>query len=277
MWNMRNIVGIIVLIGIFSTACSEFRTIQKSTDWRVKYEAAMDYYQEGDYYKAVVLFEEILPFVKTEKEGEEVLFFYAYSYYNYKNQYLLAQHYFTQFFQTYNRSERAEEAYYMAAYCLYLDSPLYNLDQSSTKEAISSMQNFLNRYPNSQYGEEATRIIDEMQVKLELKAYENCKQYYRLSKFKSAVIAFENFEKDYPDSDYMEEIRYLKIDSQFNLAKLSIYARQKERYLEAIEFYEKFIDRYPQSPYLDDAENIYKDSQSELRKLAKLEKNISNL
>jgi len=277
MWKMRKIVGLIIIIGVFSTACSEFRKAQKSADWRLKYEVALEYYNQKDYYKAVALFEEILPFVKTEKEGETVLFYYAYCYYHYKNQYLLASHYFTNFYQTYNRSELAQEAYYMAAYCLYLDAPLYNLDQSSSKEAISSMQNFLNRYPTSEYAEKATEVIDELQVKLELKAYENSKQYFKLSKFKSAVIAFQNFEKEYPDSDYIEEIRYLKIDSQFNLAKLSIYTKQKERYMGAIEFYEKFIDRYPKSQYLRDAESIFEETQSELRKLAKLEKNYSNL
>ena len=274
---MRLSIVIFVFIGLFLGSCSKFRKIQKSVDWRVKYEAALDYYNDKDYYRAVVLLEEILPFVKTEKEGEAALFYYAYCYYHYKNQYLLASHYFKNFFQTYNRSEYAEEAYYMHAYCLYLDSPLFNLDQSSTKEAIATMQNFLNRYPSSEYSAKATEIIDEMQEKLELKAYETSKQYYRLSKFKSAVIAFENFERGYPDSEYIEEIRFLKIDAQYNLAKLSIYSKQKERYLKAIEFYEKFIDRYPESDFIKNAKNIYGDSQSELRKIAKLEKNIGNL
>jgi outer membrane protein assembly factor BamD len=274
---MRLSILILVGLGVFLGSCSRFRKIQKSVDWRVKYEAALDYYESGDYYRAVVLLEEIMPFARTEKEGEKALFYYAYCYYNYKNQYLLASHYFKNFYQTYNRSEFAQEAYYMHAYCLYLDSPLYNLDQTSTNEAISTMQNFLNRYPDSEYSEKATAIIDELQIKLEKKAYENSRQYYRLSKFKSAVIAFENFENGYPDSEYIEEVRFLKIDAQYNLAKLSIYTKQKERFLKAIEYYEEFVERYPESSFLKTAQNIYGDSQSELRKLAKIEKNISNL
>ena len=277
MQKRRFLIGIIIIVGILAVSCSNFRQIQKSIDWRVKYEAALDYYNDGDYYKAVTLFEEILPFVKTEKEGETVLFYYAYCFYRYKNQYVLSAHYFKNFSQTYSRSQYAEEAYYMHAYSLYRQSPLFNLDQSSTKEAVANMQNFLNRYPNSEYSDKASKVIDELQVKLELKAYETSKQYYRLTKYKSAVVAFKNFESDFPDSDFIEEIRFLKIDAQYSLAKLSVFAKQKERYLEAINYYEEFIDRYPESEYINTAENIYGDSQSELRKIVKIEKNISNL
>ena len=70
------------------------------------------------------------------------------------------------------------EAEYLYAYSLYKESPNSNLDQSSTVEAISAMQNFINKYPYSEYSINANEIIDELQIKLETKNFENAKQYY---------------------------------------------------------------------------------------------------
>ena len=68
--------AVVVAVGL--TGCSKFRAVQKSTDWRVKYEAGFDYYEKKDYYRAAVLFEEIQPIVRGLPEGEKVEFFLAY-------------------------------------------------------------------------------------------------------------------------------------------------------------------------------------------------------
>ena len=62
---------------------------------------------------------------------------------------------------------------------MYKESPNSNLDQSSTIEAISAIQNFINKYPYSEYSKDANSIIDELQIKLETKNFDNAKQYYK--------------------------------------------------------------------------------------------------
>ena len=130
-----------------------------SEDWKVKYDAALEYYEREDYYRASVLFEEIMPLVRGQKEGELSQFYFSYCNY-YQKQYQLSAYYFKSFFQTYSRSEYAQEAEYMSAYSLYRDSPIFNLDQTSTIEAIEIYQGFLEDYPESEYLEEADRIYD---------------------------------------------------------------------------------------------------------------------
>ena len=64
--------------------CSEFRKIQKSTDWRLKYDAAVKYYERGDrgdYIKASMLFEEILPTIRGMPEAETANFYFAYAHF----------------------------------------------------------------------------------------------------------------------------------------------------------------------------------------------------
>ena len=98
-----------ILILLISFSCSNFRKIEKSQDWRVKYEAGLNYYNKKDYYRASVLFDQILPIVRGLPEGEKVQFYLAYCQY-YDKLYLLASEQFKTFYETYGRSPLAEEA-----------------------------------------------------------------------------------------------------------------------------------------------------------------------
>lgn len=253
---MRKIYFYVIGILLVSSSCSEFRKIQKSSDWQVKYDAAMEYYQDKDYYRAIVLLEEVLPIIRGTKTAEDAQYFYAYAHY-YDRKYILSAHYFKNFYDTYTRSKYAIEALFMHAYSLYLQSPVPSLDQSSTLEAIEAMQLFINKYPYSEYKDRAEQILDEMQQKLEIKAYNSALLYYKLGRWDAAIIAFNNFQKDYPDSQLNEEISYWKVAAQFQLAKESITSKQKERFYTTIEYYQSFIDRYPNSEFIKDAEDIY--------------------
>ncbi|MEQ8475707.1 outer membrane protein assembly factor BamD [Fulvivirga sp.] len=258
-----------IAIFIFSLAsCSKFRKIEKSQDWQVKYDAAINYYENKDYYRSSILFEQILPIVRGLPEGEKVQLYYAYAHY-YQEFYLLAAHHFKVFYETYGRSEFAQEARYMQAYSLYANSPAYNLDQTSSIEAVIAMQNFMNKYPNSKFREDAAKVINDIQVKLEEKAYANAKQYYKLEYFKASIVAFESFANDYPDSEYNEEIAFLKFMAQFRLAEKSVSSKQLERYRVANQFYLQFLDDYPNSEYLKEADKRYGSSLEKVNQLAK--------
>jgi len=258
------IVGVLLIL----SSCSNFRKIQKSTDVTEKYEAAVKYYENQDYYRSNILFEEIMPFYRGKKENEQLQFYYAYVQY-YQKQYILSAHYFKEFYDTYRRSELAEEALYMHAYSLYKQSPPYNLDQSSSMEAIDALQTFVNKYPDSKYMADAIDIMAELSGKLELKAFENAKSYYERGIYSSAIIAFDNFSKDYPDSDYNERAEFLKIQAAYNYAKKSILFKQKERYHECIDLYLEFLDDFPDSALVKQAESIYTDCLNQVDKLNK--------
>ena len=164
---------------------------------------------------------------------------------------------------------------YMHAYSLFLDSPEFNLDQTSSYDAINAMQIFMNSYPVSGYKNQANQIIGQLQVKLEEKAYKNALQYYKLEKYhggealKAALISFENFQKDYPDSRLNEDISFFKIECSYKLAKSSIKSRQRERLNVTINYYQYFIDNYPSSDSVRNAEDIYVTVLDDLEKLAK--------
>lgn len=267
------LVGFIALMGLSS--CGKFEKFRKSASLPVKYKAAVDYYKKKDFDKAGILFDEILPLMKGDSTQEMATYYQAYCDFNLGN-YAVANAHFKKFYEVFSRSEYAEEAIYMSAFSLYKDSPNYNLDQTGTLSAINELQSYLNNYPDTKFKEECSNMIKELRRKLERKAYEKAKLYHKTSPFniaslKSSVIEITNFQRDFPDSDYNEEMAYLKVLAQFDLANSTIESKQKERYSDASKFYLELVDKYPQSAYLKYAEKMFDKSNQEVERIAKLE------
>ncbi|MBS1490210.1 MAG: outer membrane protein assembly factor BamD [Bacteroidetes bacterium] len=257
---------ILLVAAVFFISCSKFRRIERSEDWRLKYEAGQNYFKKKDYYHTAILFEQILPIVRGLPEGEKVEFYLAYCQY-YQKTYLLASNQFKVFFETYGRSQLAEEAYFMYAYSLYIASPDEQLDQKSSIEAMGAMQNFLNQFPGSQFSDKATEVINKSQVKLEKKEFENALLYLRMRYYQAAIICISNFRKTFPDSKYLEQMAFYKIEAQFKLAEQSIPSKQLERYHSTLDFYQEMLDSFPNSAYLKEAQPYYTASLNQVNLL----------
>jgi outer membrane protein assembly factor BamD len=263
-------------IVLLIASCSKFEKLRKSGTDDEKYKAASEYYRLKEYGKASLLFEEIIPLLKGSTELEMASFYQAYCDYH-TGSYQTASFHFKQFADTWARSDYAEEARYRSAEALYLDAPEFYLDQSSTSTASEALQSFVNNYPESKFAAEASKILKELRIKLETKAFEKAKLYYKTSpsniaNYRAAVIAINNFQRDYPDSDYMEEMLFVRVLSQYNYALNSFENKKKERYTETEKFYLEMIDKYPNSKYLKQLEKNYEVAQTEITRLKKEEK-----
>ena len=246
------------------SSCSKYQQLLKSSDIEHKYEMAVKYYDDGEYYKAFPLFEELVTLYRGTNKGEEVYFYYAYCNY-YLDDFILAGYYFKSFAQTYPNSTHAEECQYMNAYCYYLNSPDYTLEQTNTYKAIDELQLFINSYPQSDSIAGCNELIDELRQKLETKAYRNSKLYYNLGEYKAAIIAFNNTLKDFPDTKFKEDIVFHILKSNYLLADNSVEAKKAERLMSTIEAYNTFMRQFPGSEYAKDAKSIYQNSLKQLK------------
>jgi outer membrane protein assembly factor BamD len=243
------------LSALFFSSCSKYQRLLKSTDYEEKYQMAFVFYEQADYHRAIQLFDQVIPFYRGTERAENIAYHYAYAHYKQKD-YILASFYFKRFVSTFPRSQHVEECTYMSAYCKYLDSPVYSLDQSSTLEAIQELQLFINQYPGSERVENANKLIDDLRSKLEMKALETARLYFKMENYKSAISSYNNVLKDFPDTDYREEIMFLILQAHFNLANKSIDSMKEERYENALEAYDTFIAQFPQSNYYSEAGQI---------------------
>ena len=260
----------IALLSVFAVwltlfSCSEYSKILKEKDINKKYEAAVGYFESGECYKALPLFEELLGLSRGTQLAEGVYYYYAKTEYCIED-YFLANYYFKSFTRTFSNSARAEECQFLAALCSYRLSPSYSLDQVDTRSAIDEFQLFLDKYPNSALRDSANRMVGRLRFKLEEKAFEVAKQYNTTRKFKAAVQSLNQFLEDYPGSIFREEAYHLMVRSNFEFAEGSVEARKLERYRATVESYLTFASLYPSSPLLNDAESYYIRSRRQIEK-----------
>lgn len=256
---------------VISGCRSKYQKVLRSSDANLKYEKAKEYYNKEDYYRALTLFEDLVNTYRGTDRAEEIYYYYAYSNYGLRDL-TSARYHFKTFADTYPRSKFAEEARFMAAYCYYLESPVFTLDQANTYKAIEALQLFINLYPQSTRVGEANELIDKLRTKLENKSFYNAKLYYNTEDYRSAIFAFRNSIDDFPDTQHKEEMEYLIVKSSYLYAKNSIESKKEERFAETIDSYLLFLDHYPQSKYLREAESIYEEALKELEHYRKVSK-----
>jgi outer membrane protein assembly factor BamD len=271
MFKNRLHIIIIGLIIVFLASCKGFNYIQKKGTPEEKYEAAMQYYEKGDYYHAIQLFDELIVLYRGTEKIERIYYYYAQSYYKEKD-YILASYHFKYFAKTFPRSPFAEESLYMSAYCKYLDSPKFSLDQTSTRAAIRDMQMFINMYPNSPKVDEANKVIDELRLKLAKKDFYAAKNYLKTEYFKAAIYALNQHIKDYPSSPYKEECSYLIIKANYTYASKSIFMKQEERYKNAITAYNDYMAKYPDGKYRKEADKLLHSVKKGLARIERIRK-----
>jgi outer membrane protein assembly factor BamD len=247
-----------VLIIALGSCKSKYEKLRTSNDNAKKYSEAIKLYNKKEYTKALGLFDPLVTRYRGQEQAEDLYYYYAYTNYKLKD-YTSARYHFKNFADTYPSSSRAEECRFMAAYCYYLDSPIYSLDQDNTNKAIDALQYFINLYPKSDRVPEASKLIQSLRDKLEEKSYANSKLYYTISDYQAAVISFGNTLRDYPDTKYAEEIDYLTIKAQYQYAEHSQEQRQEDRFNQDIAYAQQFVDKYPNSKYLKEVKDYLKD------------------
>lgn len=248
------------------TGCSDYNKVLKSTDMEYKYQKAVEYYNKGECYKSLPLLEELIGLTRGTQRAEDVYYYFAKSQYCVKD-YYLSNYYFKTFSKTFANSPRAEECQFMAAYCSYMVSPNYTLDQTDTKLSIDEFQLFLDKYPNSALRDSANNMVRTLNYKLEVKAFDVAKLYVKTQKYNAAVAALKDFIKQYPASEFKEEAMYLIVVANYEFASGSIEKKKLERFRATNESYITFASAFPGSKRLKQAETYYLRSSKQIEKL----------
>lgn len=263
--QFRILFTLISFVLVFGS-CSKYNKILKSTDYNMKYEKAIEYYDKKDYMRAMALLEEILPLIRITSKGEDAYYKYCYCHYNTKEFYL-AGYYFRNFSKLYPGGVKAEECLFMSGICNLRNSPRWSLDQIETTEAIRDFQNFLDKFPESPKKERCNSIIDSLYAKLEFKAFKNAYMYYQIQNYKSASIALKSMIDKYPNTIHKEDAMFYIVKSNYEYALNSIEAKKSERFELTIKSYVNFVASYPESKWRKKAELIYNTSVEKVKKV----------
>lgn len=259
---------------LLATGCSNFQQLLKSNDVSKKYQAALEYYEKEEYYRASQLLDQVTDLMAGTEEAEKARFFRAKAHYMQGN-YILSDAYFRSFYTTYPRSPYAEEAMFLQAQSLYQQSPSYEEDQTPTITAIEAYEEFLVRYPESERAGQVNIVLEELYTKLDRKDFNQAQLYYKLRYWRSAAVALNNFLQEHASSPYAEEAAFLRLDAQYRFAQESVPDKQEERYDVALDYFQSFVDMYPESRYKRDAERIFDGVQTALAGIRETKKQNS--
>ena len=266
---------LIILLAYFAlAACNKQQDLaMKSADKDYILKVANENFAKKKWKDALALYERLSNLVAGTDDAPDVVYNSAYANYYDKN-YKLAGHQFKNFSVTFPQDKRAEDAAYMSALCYYEGSMDYNLDQTSTDLAINELQNFLNNYPDSEKSKNINELIDELTYKLEFKAYENAKQYFKMAEYKAASTSFENVLDDFPSTKLRSKIYDYILKSKYELAMNSVYELKKDRIENALA-YTKLIEReLPDSDLSKTALDLRNKLTKEKENFAEVEKKV---
>lgn len=266
---MRKVFQIFILVSlalVSLTSCkSQFDKLLNSTDDEYKYEKAFEYFNSGKYHKAAQLFESISITTNGTAREDTVQYYWGLS--NYRNMdYYTAETNFTSFMTSFPNSPFTSDATFLRVDCLYRSTLRYELDQKPTHKALAALAEYLNDFPDTPNLELCNSMIADLSERLDKKAYESAKLYYKMEDYLAARVSFKNVLKEDSDNIYREDILYYTAMSSYKYAKNSVPEKQKERYMSFVDDYLNFVGENPESIYRKELDNLYQKAQKALGK-----------
>lgn len=251
---------------LLMTSCrTQYDTIMQGSDTAAKYKLAFELFNARKYAKAAEAFESLSMSTRGTAQDDTVQFYWGLSNYRYGD-YVTAESNLNQFVATFPLSPFNEEAKFLRLDCLYHTTYRYELDPLPTHRALSEMNVFQIESPQSPYRDQVAAMMDDLNNRLELKAYKSAYLYYHMEDYQAAHYALKNVLKENADNRYREEILYYTAMAAYKYALNSIPSKQRERYLVFVDDYFNMVSEYPDSRFTKNLEPLYQKAQKQLKK-----------
>lgn len=248
--------GVLLLFAGLSACKSQYDMMLESNDVDAKYKAAFDYFNSGKYNRSAALFESLALLTSGTERYDTVMYYWGLSNYSYKD-YYTAETNFQQYLNYFPQGDFAEMAEFLRIDCLYRATLRYELDQTATYTAITAIGEYLTAHPEGANADICRHRMEELGERLDRKAYENAKIYYRMEDYLAARVALRNVLKEDADNVFREEILYYTAMASYKYADMSVPAKKKERFLVFQDDYLNFIGEYPESSHRKELDGLY--------------------
>ena len=263
--KLKNLFLTLAVVAGFVSCKSQYEILLTGNDVQAKYQAAFDYYDQGKYVKSSALFESLSVLTDGTARHDTVLYYWGLSNYMYRDFYT-AETNFDKYIEHYPVGAFASDARFLRIDCLYRSTLRYELDQTPTYKAINAISEYIIEFPKSSHIPTCRDMLTDLNGRLDRKAFEAAKLYYKMEDYLASRVAFRNVLKEDSDNMYREDILYYIAMSAYKYAALSVPEKQKERYLTFVDDYFNFVGELPDSHYRKELDGIYRKVQKALGK-----------
>lgn len=263
--KLKNLFLTLAVVAGFVSCKSQYEILLTGNDVQAKYQAAFDYYDQGKYVKSAALFESLSVLTDGTARHDTVLYYWGLSNYMYRDFYT-AETNFDKYIEHYPVGAFASDARFLRIDCLYRSTLRYELDQTPTYKAINAISEYILEYPENTHMQDCRDMLMILNDRLDLKAYESARLYYKMEDYLASGVALRNVLKDDSDNIYREDILYHIAMSSYKYASLSVPEKRKERYLIFVDDYYNIIGEMPDTRYRRELDHIYKRVQRALGK-----------
>lgn len=246
------------------SACSDFSRIVKGDNYELKLAKAEELFEQTSYNRALVLYEQVYQRYPKDEKGELAYFQLGMTYFN-MDDFFSSSYYFTNFVERFRSSRRVEQAMYYSAMSAVNLSPAPSLDQEETITAINELQLFISSFPTSPYIDSCNRLMDDMRLKLEVKAYNTVMLYDKMERFNAAKTSAASFLDEFPASTFKDEIAFVQMRNAFELANRSVFRKKRDRLDKVLEIYDEYRETFQMSKYMGKTAVMVEEATNELQ------------
>ena len=257
----RYIITAVAVLAAVEACQTQYDALLSSNDVDAKYEAAMNYYNNRKYQKAAQLFESMAILTNGTERDDTVQYYWGLSNYRFKD-YYTAESNFASFVENFPRSPFAPDAQFYRLDCLYRATYRWELDQLPTRSCMAAINQYLKECePDDIHIPACQNMLKDLQDRLDRKDYEAGKLYYKMEDYPAARLKLQNVLKTNAENNYREDVLYYTAMSSYHYARLSVEAKQKDRYLTFVDDYLNFVGEYPESSHRTEMDRLYRQVQ----------------
>ena len=170
-------------------------------------EQAEQLYREGKYRKALKIVEPLRYSASVQADNAHII---TAKIYIEQKEYEMAASELKWLLGQYPNSDCREEAAFLVGEAYRKASPRAELDQDYTNRAIEAYNDFIDRFPTSEFIGKVEDGIALCKEKLAQKQYLSARLYFRLGQDSSAVIYINDIRERYPDTSWKLWADYLE-------------------------------------------------------------------
>lgn len=210
---MKKLFGLFaVLFGLsLLSACASAPEVNENASAEELYTQAHRLLEKTSYAKAAETFEKVELEHPYSKWATKAKLMGAYAYYK-DQKYDDAILSLDRFIKYHPGNQDAPYAYYLKALCYYEQIVTVDKDQSNTAKAKEAFEQVINRFPDSEYAQDAKLKIDLANDHLAGKEMEVGRYYLRQKNYLSALNRFSVVVNEYQTTSHIEEALYRQVE-----------------------------------------------------------------